>query len=93
MMQHDQIAIQVREVITETLSLDTPISDDHVRLVEDLQADSVDQVSIILALEDEFGGEIPDEQAQQVRTVADIIVLIQTEMQTRTVSQSGEPTA
>jgi acyl carrier protein len=93
MLTTEQIAIRVREVIAETLSLDTPISDDHVRLVEDLQVDSVDQVSIILALEDEFGGEIPDEQAQQVRTVADIIALVQSEMQVRAVSQSDEPTA
>jgi acyl carrier protein len=93
MLTTEQIAIRVREVIAETLSLDTPISDDHVRLVEDLQVDSVDQVSIILALEDEFGGEIPDEQAQQVRTVADIIALVQSEMQVRAASQSDEPTA
>ncbi len=92
MMTQNKIAHQVREVIAETLSLDTPIHDDSARLVEDLQADSVDQVSVILALEDEFGGEIQDEQAQQVRTVADIIALVQTAMQTRTVDQPGTTT-
>jgi len=89
-MQPDLIAARVRELIAETLSLNTPINDDNSRLVEDLRADSVDQVSIILALEDEFGGEIQDEQIQQVRTVGDVIALVQHGLQTRTKNQADD---
>lgn len=72
-MEKTEVAQKVRDVIEETLRLDAPIMDDSIRLVEDLNADSVDQVSIILALEDELGGELDDERAKNIATVEDII--------------------
>ena len=83
-MQKIEVAKQVRDIIAETLSLDTPITDDATHLVNDLQADSIDQVSIILALEDEFSRQIPDERTQNISTVAEIIELTWQELQATT---------
>ena len=83
-MQKTEVATRVREIIAETLSLEPPITDDATHLVNDLQADSIDQVSIILALEDEFSRQIPDERTQNISTVAEIIELTWQELQTTT---------
>jgi acyl carrier protein len=44
---------------------------------EDLEADSLDQVELIMAFEDKFGGEISDEDAQQIATVGDAVAYIE----------------
>lgn len=47
---------------------------------EDLQADSLDLVELVMAFEDEFGGEISDEDAQKIATVADAVNYIRDKM-------------
>ena len=89
-MQKTEVATRVREIIAETLSLETPITDDATHLVNDLHADSIDQVSIILALEDEFSRQIPDERTQNISTVAEIIELTWQELQATTPT-AGSP--
>ncbi|MDR5658294.1 acyl carrier protein [Serpentinicella sp. ANB-PHB4] len=69
---------KVLKIIGEQLGLDnleevTP----KTSLVEDLEADSLDAVEIIMAIEDEFGVEIPDEQAENFKNIGDIVKYIE----------------
>ena len=63
------IALQLN-VPEENITLDT-------RFVEDLKADSLDLVELVMDLEDRYGVEIPDEQLAEVKTVGDIIGIIE----------------
>ncbi|HSQ88141.1 acyl carrier protein [Romboutsia sp.] len=49
----------------------------NISLIDDLEADSLDAVEIIMALEDEFGIEIPDEEAEHFKTIGDIYKFIE----------------
>ena len=69
---------KIRSIISELLSfddLDTITLD--TSLTEDLEADSLDAVEVIMALEDEFGIEIPDEEAEHFKTIGDICKFIE----------------
>ena len=69
---------KIRTIISEQLSIDDvdTITLD-TSLAEDLEADSLDAVEVIMALEDEFGIEIPDEEAEHFKTVSDICKFIE----------------
>lgn len=69
---------KVRMIISEQLGIDN-LGDITLEtsLVEDLEADSLDAVEVIMALEDEFGIEIPDEEAENFKTVKDICKYIE----------------
>ena len=69
---------KVRSIISEQLSIDDvdTITLD-TSLTEDLEADSLDAVEVIMALEDEFGIEIPDEEAEHFKTIGDICKFIE----------------
>lgn len=67
---------KVRDIIAEQLDVDKNSITPETNLMKDLEADSLDAVEIIMAIEDEFGLEIPDEQAeafQVVQTIVDYI--------------------
>ena len=69
---------KIRSIISEQLSIDDvdTITLD-TSLTEDLVADSLDAVEVIMALEDEFGIEIPDEEAEHFKTIGDICKFIE----------------
>jgi acyl carrier protein len=71
---------RVKNIVTELLGVD----DDRVTLDanfrEDLEADSLDLVELIMAFEEEFGGEITDEDAQQIETVGQAVNYISTRL-------------
>lgn len=69
---------KIRSIISEQLSIDDvdTITLD-TSLTEDLEADSLDAVEVIMALEDEFGIEIPDEEAENFKTIGDICKFIE----------------
>jgi len=69
---------KIRTIISEQLSIDDvdTITLD-TSLAEDLEADSLDAVEVIMALEDEFGIEIPDEEAEHFKTIGDICKFIE----------------
>ncbi len=64
------------QVISDKLGVSRPNIEFESKFVETLGADSLDIVEIIMALEDEFDIEIPDEEAQTIMTVKDVIDLI-----------------
>ena len=68
---------KVREIIAEQLDVDTEEITLDTSLIKDLEADSLDAVEIIMALEDEYNIEIPDEVAEEFKTVGDIVKCIE----------------
>ncbi|NOX61738.1 MAG: acyl carrier protein [Chloroflexi bacterium] len=67
---------RVVEIIVEQLGVDADEVTDEARFREDLEADSLDLVELMMAFEEEFGGEISDEEAQKIQTVGEVIELL-----------------
>ena len=72
-----EISEKVKELIVKQLAVAPDQVTDDARFVEDLNADSLDIVELIMALEEEFGSEIPDEDAENLKTVGDAIKYIE----------------
>lgn len=68
---------KIKEIIAEELNVDAAEITMETRLAEDLGADSLDAVELIMAIEDEFGVEVDDESAQSIRSVGDIVRLLE----------------
>jgi acyl carrier protein len=64
---------RVREIIINELGVDPEKVTNDASFVEDLGADSLDTVELVMAFEEEFGIDIPDEDAERMRTVGDAI--------------------
>jgi acyl carrier protein len=67
----------VAEVVAEQLSIEVSEIKPESKFTEDLGADSLDVVELVMALEEKFDLEIPDEQAEGIKTVADAIKFIE----------------
>jgi acyl carrier protein len=67
------IEAKVKEIITEQLGVDPSEVNPNASFVNDLGADSLDTVELVMALEEEFGMEIPDEEAEKIQSVGDAI--------------------
>lgn len=64
---------QVKDIIVEELSVDANLITMEARLSEDLGADSIDAVELIMKIEDTFNVSVSDEQAQAIKSVGDIV--------------------
>lgn len=60
---------KVKEIIVEQLGVNPEQVKPEAKFIEDLGADSLDTVELVMALEEEFGAEIPDEEAEKLTTV------------------------
>ena len=67
---------KVKKIIVEQLGVEAEEVTPEAKFIEDLGADSLDTVELIMALEEEFGVEIPDEDAEKIVTVKDAIEYI-----------------
>lgn len=76
-----EIYTEVRGIIVELLGVDEDKVTMEARFREDLEADSLDLVELIMAFEDKFGGEISDEDAQSISTVGEAVTYIGERMQ------------
>ena len=69
---------KVKKIIEEKLSVNADQITNDAKFAEDLKADSLDTVELVMALEDEFGLDIPDEEADKIKTVQNAIDYIGT---------------
>ncbi|MGE3308616.1 MAG: acyl carrier protein [Limisphaerales bacterium] len=71
--QNTSIEQRVRKIIVDQLGVKEDQVTPEAKFIEDLGADSLDTVELVMALEEEFGQEIPDEEAEKLQSVADVI--------------------
>ncbi|GHU49362.1 acyl carrier protein [Clostridia bacterium] len=64
---------KIKEIIIEQLQADDAVVTMETSLMKDLEADSLDAVEIIMAIEDEYDIEIPDEEAEKFQSIGDIV--------------------
>ena len=69
-MSHEE---KVKEIIMEQLGVGADQVTPEASFIDDLGADSLDTVELVMALEEEFGIEIPDEEAEKIATVKDAV--------------------
>jgi len=75
-MADEEIRARVENTIVSVLKIDAAELGVDKRIREDLGADSLDSVTLVMALEDEFGGSINDDDAKSLATVGDVITYI-----------------
>ena len=73
----NDIADRVKKIVVEHLGVDEAKVSDSASFIDDLGADSLDTVELVMAFEEEFGCEIPDDAAEKIVTVKDAIDFIQ----------------
>ena len=79
-MTKEEILAKVKGVVAEKLNVGEDQVTTEAKFVEDLGADSLDQVELIMALEDDFGLKIPEEEAEQLTTVGSAVDYIVTKV-------------
>lgn len=76
-MEQKEMLAKVREVVVDQLNVDEGDVTEESAFVDDLGADSLDIVELVMALEEQFGISIPDEEAETIKTVGDAVKYIQ----------------
>jgi acyl carrier protein len=79
-VSNPEVEAKVKKIIEEKLSVNADQITNDARFAEDLKADSLDTVELVMALEDEFGLDIPDEDAEKIKTVQNAIEYISGKM-------------
>lgn len=73
-------AERVKDIIVKQLGVKPEEVTDDASFTDDLGADSLDLVEVVMALEEEFGAQIPDEDAEKIKTVGDAIKYIDSKL-------------
>ncbi|MGN1113954.1 MAG: acyl carrier protein [Oscillospiraceae bacterium] len=68
---------KVRDIVVENLDVDADTVTPEASIIDDLGADSLDVVDLIMAIEEEFDVEVPDEEVANIKTVDDIVKYIE----------------
>lgn len=68
---------EVREILAEQLDVDKDSIEMNSKLAEDLGADSLDAINIVMTIEDQYAIEVPDESIENMKTVEDIVSFIE----------------
>ncbi len=79
-MADNDVFEQVKAIIVDKLGVDPAKVTPQARFREDLEADSLDLVELIMEFEEKFGGEISDEEAQKITTVGDAVSFLGSHM-------------
>lgn len=72
----DDIEVRITKIVVDLLGVDEEQVTSEAHFRDDLEADSLDLVELIMAFEEEFGGEISDEDAQKINTVGEAVQYI-----------------
>ena len=75
-MDEQQVFEQVKKVVVEQLGVSEAETKREASFVDDLGADSLDTVELVMALEEAFSTEIPDEDAEKIKTIGDTVSYI-----------------
>jgi acyl carrier protein len=67
---------KIKDIIVEQLGVSAEQVTPEAKMIEDLGADSLDAVELVMAIEEEFGIEVPDEEAEKLTSVGDIIAYV-----------------
>jgi acyl carrier protein len=73
MADEKSIQQKITDIIVEQLGVNADQVTPEAKFIEDLGADSLDTVELVMALEEEFGNEIPDDEAEKLQSVGDVI--------------------
>ena len=76
-MSDNSTAERINKIIVEQLGVNEDQIKPEAKFIEDLGADSLDTVELVMALEEEFGTEIPDEEAEKLQSVGDVVKFIE----------------
>jgi acyl carrier protein len=76
-MSEKSITEKVKDIIVEQLGVNPEQVTEAASFIEDLGADSLDTVELVMAFEEEFGIEVPDEDAEKLQTVGDVIKYVE----------------
>jgi len=76
-MDHEELLVKLKEVVAEQLGVDESEVVEDASFIDDLGADSLDIVELVMALEETFDIKIPDEEAENIKTVGDAIAFIE----------------
>ena len=68
---------KIKQILAEQLDADIETMTAETKIAEDLGADSLDVVEMLMSIEDEFGIEVPDEEVENIKTVGDIVNYIE----------------
>ncbi len=79
-MERSEVAARLRDVLVNELGLDADKIHDDASFEEDLEVDSLGVVELLMALEDEFGVKIPDEEAESIHTVGQAVDLVHSKL-------------
>jgi acyl carrier protein len=79
-LTQEEIFGKVKDLVGKQLSIDEKEITSDASFIEDLGADSLDTVELIMSLEEEFDIEIPDEEAEKIKTVQNVVDYIQTHL-------------
>jgi acyl carrier protein len=79
-MAEKNVAERVKKIVAEQLGVKEEEVTEGASFVDDLGADSLDTVELVMALEEEFDAEIPDEEAEKLTTVGDAIKYIEAKL-------------
>lgn len=79
-MDRSEIEARMKDVLVSELGLDESSITPSARFEEDLEVDSLGVVELLMALEDEFGVKIPDEEAESIHTVGEAIDLVHSKL-------------
>ncbi|MCK9555870.1 acyl carrier protein [bacterium] len=75
------VAERVKKIIVEQLGVNAEEVTNEASFIDDLGADSLDTVELVMALEEEFNADIPDEEAEKLKTVGNVIKYIEDHQQ------------
>lgn len=70
---HQDVEGKIKAIVVSQLGVDEKVVSSKSKFIEDLGADSLDIVELVMAMEEAFGIDIPDEEAENIKTVADAV--------------------